>query len=562
MWCCSSDGIFAPVHIVGESVRIGVRFTEVQVLPTPFFYTLKSCISDVEFMSVKHLRKYIHKSNNRWIIQKHINGKLKSFKSFTKLDEAIEYRNRLMANNWQEPPKTPEEIEEEKIKEYYHHIHLNSKKRSYVIISTSNEYLGVVKTIEEALYYRDLYHDCPVPVPKPKDVDLLTDNPYILEGLRCPLPIRLEKDEKYTDYGKGSISRKSKASYVVRYNRTHFARCRTYEQAYYVREELNKCGWDKDEVPRILNDYPKWYTWLMEFYRYIMRNPQKEDSFILNFPREFTEDNKLDRIIYSSLEDALFERDFLVANNWDYEALVYSINDEENPYYNMDLPPYPERKIRNVSERKRYVTELNQIRDALLEGITNQEVIAGLLGTSPVNIRNWLYRYNITWKDFVNLVLSGEDIWSVLEFEEKYYEPDLSPSMPPNYTGYIHNTGSKRSPYVVSRKQVYYGSYKDKKTARRVVNELRKCNWDKKQLKDIQEKVGHKPFLNTKKWVYETNNGKSWVIRKKDKNRRMINYGCYSNKKIAEKVRDLLIQHNWDKSKLEQFKKIAENEGD
>ena len=110
------------------------------------------------------------------------------------------------------------------------------------------------------------------------------------------------------------------------------------------------------------------------------------------------------------------------------------------------------------------------------------------------------------------------------------------------------------------RKDVYYGSYKDKKTARRVVNELKKVNWDKGQLRGIQEKLGHTSYLNTKRWVYEANKGKSWTIRKKDKNRKMINYGCYSDKRVAEKVRDLLIEHNWDKSKLPELRKIAEEE--
>lgn len=505
------------------------------------------------------LKKYIHKSNNRWIVQKHVDGKLKSFKSFKKLEDAIEYRNRLIENNWQELPKTAEELEEEKIKAYYHHIQINSKKRSYIIVNSHNDYLGTVKNIEEALYYRDLYFDCTVPVPKPKDVDLITDNPYILEGLQYPLPERLEKRPNYTNYGKGSIQQKSKSSYVVLHNRTHFARCRTYEQAYYVRQELQKCNWDKDEVPRIMKDYPKWYTWLMEFYRYIIRNPQKDGSFILNFPKEFS-DGKIERILYSNLEDALFERDFLVDNNWDYEALVYTINDEDNPYYDMDLPPYPERKIRNVSERKTYVDEINQMRDVILDGLRNQEEMAMLLGVTSVTIRGWFRKYNTNWREFMDLVLSGEDIWSVLEFEEKYYQPDLSPSKPPNYTGYIHRTKSKRSPYSVVRKDVYYGSYKDKKTARRVVNELKKVNWDKGQLRGIQEKLGHTSYLNTKRWVYEANKGKSWTIRKKDKNRKMINYGCYKDKRVAEKVRDLLIEHNWDKSKLDELRKIAEEE--
>ena len=503
------------------------------------------------------LRKYVHRANNRWVVQKHINGKLKSFKAFRKLNDAINYRDELIANNWEEPQ---EEIEAKKQREYYKHVHLNRLKRKYKIYNTKSQYIGTVTTIEEALYYRDLYSDCPTRVPKPYEVDLTTDNPYIIDGLRYPLPERLMKQDNYDDvYGKGSIQKRSKSSYRVMYNKTRFATCRTYEQAYYVRQELRKCDWDKNQVDRILEDYPKWYTWLMDFYRYINRN-QHGEGYVVNYPREFTVDNKIERVTYSNLEDALFERDFLVENGWDYDSLVYSIDDSENPYYDMELPPYPERKIRNCSERNTYVNELNTMRDFILDGVHRQENVAVLMDTNPQNFRNWLRRYNTNWLDFVYLVMSGEDIWSVLEFEEKYYTPDLSPSMPSNYSGYVHRTQSKRSPYCVARKGEYYGAYKDKKTAKKVVSELRKCNWDKSQLKSIQEKVGVKPFLNTKRWVYPVNKGKSWMIRKKDKSRRMINYGCYKDKRVAEKVRDLLLENDWDKSRLDEFKCMAEEE--
>ena len=504
-------------------------------------------------------RKYVHKANNRWVVQKHINGKLKSFKSFKKLNDAIDYRNRLIENNWKEPPKTKDEIEAEQSKEYYKHIMLNRFKRSYRILNKhQSQYMGTVKNIEEALYYRDLYSDCPLPVPKPQEVDLITDNPYLIEGLRYPLPERFVKENNYTKYGKGSIQQRSKTSFRVMHNQTRFATCRTYEQAYYVRQELQKCNWDKNQVGKILADYPKWYTWLMEFYRYVIRNPYSE-GYILSYPREYTKDKKLERISYRNLEDALFERDFLVENDWDYEALVYNINDSENPYYDMELPPYPQRKIRNVSERKTFTEELNNLKDIILQGVENQEAAARILDITPVTIRNWLNKYNTNWTDFKILVLSGEDIWTVLELEKKYYIPDLSPSMPSNYTGYVHKNQSKRSPYCVCRKGEYYGSYQDKKTARKVVNELKKVDWDKSQLKSIQKKVGYKQFLNTKRWVYKNTNSNTWTIRKKDKNRRMINYGCYKDKKVAERVRDLLLENNWDKSRLDEFRKIAEN---
>ena len=89
---------------------------------------------------------------------------------------------------------------------------------------------------------------------------------------------------------------------------------------------------------------------------------------------------------------------------------------------------------------------------------------------------------------------------------------------------------------------------------------MKKCNWDKKELKGIQEKVGYKEFLNTKRWVYKNSKSNTYAIRKKDKNRKMINYGCYKDKQVAEIVRDLLVENNWDKSRLKEFRRIAEEE--
>lgn len=510
---------------------------------------------------MNHFRKYIHKANNRWVVQKTINGKLKAYKSFTKLNDAIQYRDQLIQNNWEEPP---EETENRKKKEYYKHIHTNQRKRKYVILNNKSKYLGTVNTIEEALYYRDLYSDCPTKVPRPSEVDLKTDNPYLIGGLRYPLPERLQKQDNYTDYGKGHITQRSVSSYRVSHNSTNYCTCRTYEQADYVRKELNKCDWDKNQIPRILADYPRYYTWLLLFYQYISKikvDGEWNGKWKLVIPRDYTEEGKLEYLTYSNIEDALYERDILKENGWDYETLVYTIDDTKNPYYEMELPPYPQRKIRNIQERKTFQKELEQMRDLILDGVQFQSEAAEIMGVTTMSLRNWLNNYNIKWNDFKAIVESGEDIWNVLELKERYFTPDLSPSKPSNYTGYVHKTQSKRSPYCVARKGEYYGSYSDKKTAKKVVKELEKVNWDKKQLRKIQDKLGHKQFLNSKRWVYEVNNGKSWMIRKKNKDRKMINYGHYKDKKIAEKVRDLLVENNWDKTRLDEFRRIAENGG-
>ena len=511
-------------------------------------------------MRIKY-HKHIYKVGNKYVISKSINGNNTYYKYFDNLNDAIQYRNYLKDHNWIAPEPTHEEIEAKKTKQYYKGIYLNRLKRKYKVVNLKSKYLGVVETIEEALYYRDLFYDCPTSnIPKPDTLDLVSGNPYLIDGLMYPLPERLVKPADNSKYGKGSITKKSKSSYSVKKSATYYCSCRTYEQAYFVRRELQKCNWDKSEVPRILSEYPRWYTELVMFYRYVSRSQHaKISKWFVNVPREYCTENKIERYLYSNLEDALFERDFLVEHNWDYDLLVECIDDEENPYYEMELPPFPERKIRNVSEQKDYKNELDNVKEAILEtGETQIGKLSEILGINEQNIRNWLKHYNSNYKEFLMLVLSGEDIWSILELEERIIQPNLTPSKPSNYTGYVHHNHSKRSPYCVARKGEYYGSYKTRKQARQVVKLLKQYDWDKTRLPEIQEKVGYEKFLDTKKWVYPSNQGKSYSIRKKDKTRRMINYGNYRCLKYAQKVRDLLVENDWDKSRLEEFQLEAQ----
>ena len=124
-------------------------------------------------------------------------------------------------------------------------------------------------------------------------MDLKQDNPHILNGLKYPLPERLTPTKK-SNYGKGRIRKKGKASYHIYHggkkSKRYYCACRTYEQAYYTLKKLQECDFDRTQLPRIQEEYPKWYTWLMEFYRYIIRNNDGK-GYILNFPREYCESN-------------------------------------------------------------------------------------------------------------------------------------------------------------------------------------------------------------------------------------------------------------------------------
>ena len=102
--------------------------------------------------------------------------------------------------------------------------------------------------------------------------------------------------------------------------------------------------------------------------------------------------------------------------------------------------------------------------------------------------------------------------------------------------------------------------------ANKISNDLQACNWDKSKLKEIQAKHGWQSVVNSKRWI-EENKHKckdgtvkvyGYYIRKKDKTKKMIPYGYYKDKRVAELVRDCLVECEWDKQKLEEIKEYAD----
>lgn len=355
------------------------------------------------------IHKHIYKVGNKYSITKSINGVNTYFKTCDTLHEAIQYRDKLKANNWQPLPEDKAEKLKKDIKLYFLRITLNSKRTGYTVRNNNDEYLGGVKTIEEALYLRDLY--CTLPknkVPKINTIDLITDNYYYEYGLDYPLSERLILPERNSTYGKGTIVKKGETSFHIRHGKKgngykdYVCACPTIEMALYVKEEMNKVNWDRSELQRILDDYPKYYTKLLFFYQYInkhrvwnqqTKNKKVYDGWEITIPKEYLEKEKsLEKIgVYKNIEDALFERDFLVEHDWDYNLLVETINDQENPYYDMTLPPYPTRKIRNISKRNYREKELTEIMKLIQEDPSlSQREIADKLDIADVTIRNWL----------------------------------------------------------------------------------------------------------------------------------------------------------------------------
>ncbi|MBQ6220161.1 MAG: hypothetical protein IJH63_10485 [Methanobrevibacter sp.] len=456
----------------------------------------------------------------------------------------------------------PTTEEKNRISEYYHHISLNATGKKYQVRNKDEKYLGTIDTIMEALHYRDLYYNTSVDeAPRPNKVNLKKDNPYINNGLLYPVPERLRKGRpKRKGYGEGTILKKSKSCYGVYYNSTWVCSCRTYEQAYYYRQELIKGGWDKTQLPVIENSYPEWYTELLYFYQYIVRD-RNYNNWQIKIPKKYTVENKLDVINYNNIEDALYERDFLIKYDWDYNLLVEIIDDTKNPYYNMKLPPFPERKkVRNICKKNSREKEILEMIHIINDDPNiNQTNTARKLGTTPQNIRNWLGKYGVDWMEFKRIIFSGKDPLTVLQFKPVIYNPDLEPSK--KFNNYIYKTNGRKKAYRVQRKvdgkSINYGSYKNRRMAEKVVRELKKVDWNKNELPRIKKELNEP---SPDRYVYYSNQNDSYMISKSFKGRKIF-YGRFKTRELARRVRDLLEEHDWDKSLVPEFRLQAENEG-
>ena len=506
------------------------------------------------------LHKHIYRTRcNTWSIDKFLDGRNVHFKTCKTLDEAIRYRDRLVANGWKALPPEPEEVEEKATKEYYKYIEAGNN-RYYRVRNKAGQYLGMTKSIEEALWFRDKYGlKAKDEVPHMKAVDLTTDNPYLKDGLKYPLPERLILPERNTKYGTGTIVRKGPTSFHIHHGKkgkgvnSYVCACPTYEMAWYVKREMSKVDWDKEKLQAIIDDYPKFYTKLLFLYQYIH---DKEDRWAVVPPLKFN-DGKLEHILYHNIEDALYERDFLKEHGWDYDLLAEIIDDSKNPYYDMELPPYPSRKIRNISERDYHEKELGLAYEWILEdnGVAMEE-IAERLEVSPVTMRNWLKKFwGTDWPEFKRIALAGDNPLEILEKVEQIIQPDLSRKLPSNWNNWVSHL-QRTDTYQVRKADVIYGTYKSEELAHKISNELQKVNWDKSKLKQIQAKFGYTSPMMSKRWVYA--HGNNWAVRRKGSNKKMVTYGVWRDKRIAEIARDMYIQYGFDLKNSEWINETAE----
>lgn len=142
-----------------------------------------------------------------------------------------------------------------------------------------------------------------------------------------------------------------------------------------------------------------------------------------------------------------------------------------------------------------------------------------------LTIKEVCNKYKMSFKDIVKLIRS-QNPQGTYESSEKYI--------------YKYNN---RWTIIrkINQKRTVFGSYIDFKEAKKVKNELEQLNWQVNPQDYLGDRYIHKEH---KAYKIIKHNGK-----------KSIRYGTYHDLKTARKVRDMLIECNWNKENLPKIKK-------
>ena len=95
--------------------------------------------------------RYIYKRNGFYYILKSVNGEYKYFKGSTSLKEAVEFRDKLIENNWRDNGEL--KIEELEDNRYIYSVGNSFQLKKY--IKGKTKHFGTFRTLEEAIKARN-----------------------------------------------------------------------------------------------------------------------------------------------------------------------------------------------------------------------------------------------------------------------------------------------------------------------------------------------------------------------------------------------------------------------
>lgn len=107
---------------------------------------------------------------------------------------------------------------------------------------------------------------------------------------------------------------------------------------------------------------------------------------------------------------------------------------------------------------------------------------------------------------------------------------------------------------------IYFGVYNSVSEAKKVRDELIKCDWDKSKLKRILRKLNIKvpiEHVGDRKYIYKTHNGKWSISKRLSIKGQMVRVygGQYEKLSEAKIIRDELVQNDWNIELLTEIKR-------
>ena len=116
-----------------------------------FNCSFKELVNYTKINEPKYDMRYIYKRNGFYYILKSINGEYKYFKGSNSLKEAVEFRDKLIENNWRDDGQLG--IEELDDNRYIYRVGKSFQLKKY--INGKTKHFGTFKTLEDAIKARN-----------------------------------------------------------------------------------------------------------------------------------------------------------------------------------------------------------------------------------------------------------------------------------------------------------------------------------------------------------------------------------------------------------------------
>lgn len=175
--------------------------------------------------------------------------------------------------------------------------------------------------------------------------------------------------------------------------------------------------------------------------------------------------------------------------------------------------------------------------------VNKKEVIQDYI-TEEIKVKDILNKHNLTMNEFIRIRDNGTDYRRTGSRKTR--------GTPKNYH-YSSSSDVYRVTKTINKQHIFFGDYVSEEDAQKVVEYLRKHNWNDEGLKDFEHKHNICTRKKGKKHHYY-NDGKRFRVYKNINGKR-IYFGAYDSPTTAESIVEKLEEVNWDKTQLNRIQK-------